>query len=248
MAVAKVVGKIFGMFDKIDDIVYEPVKLVCDVLRQPLKQVEVHNEKSKAEHEQELKKQLQQFEADLEMSKKKQEMELSMEQRRLEEEINQRIIDNEVARRDEMVRLEMEYRKEMMAAAEQFQTMMVNLQHDTRSKLLALYNDNKVQYLEVQKQYKMDMFETVKELKELDDDGSNKEAINVYLMEQLKLLAQSSADFLKMLNTDFEKVVGQIDIQVTEIQGIATRYLTPALANERALTQNVVDAIETTEN
>ncbi len=61
MVETKVKGKIFGMFDKVDDIVYEPIKLVCDALRQPLKKVEAHNEKLKVEHDQELAMQLKQF-------------------------------------------------------------------------------------------------------------------------------------------------------------------------------------------
>ena len=58
MAAVKTIGKIFGMFDRVDDIIYEPVKLVCEALRQPLKQVDAHNEKSKAEHQQALEQQI----------------------------------------------------------------------------------------------------------------------------------------------------------------------------------------------
>lgn len=71
MAVVKTIGKIFGMFDKVDDIVYEPVKLMCDALRQPLKQIDAHNEKSKAEHQQALEQQMKEFEANLEFRKKR---------------------------------------------------------------------------------------------------------------------------------------------------------------------------------
>ena len=49
------------MFDKVDDIVYEPVKLMCDALRQPLKQIDAHNEKSKAEHQQALEQQMKEL-------------------------------------------------------------------------------------------------------------------------------------------------------------------------------------------
>ena len=119
MAAAKVIGKILGMFDKVDDIVYEPIKLLCDALRQPLKQIDERNKKIKAEHDQELIKQLKQFEANLELDKKKREMELTVDQRRMEEEINQMILDNDLHRREDMVQLEMKYRKDMAEAAAQ---------------------------------------------------------------------------------------------------------------------------------
>jgi hypothetical protein len=35
---SNVILDFFGMFDKVDDIIYEPIKMVCDALRQPLKQ------------------------------------------------------------------------------------------------------------------------------------------------------------------------------------------------------------------
>ena len=54
MVARKAVTKIFGMFDRIDDIIYEPVRLVCDTLRQPLKQIDIHNEKKIKEYEQKL--------------------------------------------------------------------------------------------------------------------------------------------------------------------------------------------------
>ena len=93
-------GKILGMFDKIDDIVYEPIKLACDTLRQPLKQIDCHNEKKKAEHEQALQMQLKKFEVDLEMDRKEREMRLTVEEQKIQEEINNMVRTNDLAKRD----------------------------------------------------------------------------------------------------------------------------------------------------
>lgn len=41
MSKGKTALKFFGMFDKVDDIVYEPMKLVCDTLRQHIKQLDI---------------------------------------------------------------------------------------------------------------------------------------------------------------------------------------------------------------
>lgn len=38
---------LFKMFDKLDDIVYEPVKMVCDLCRQPIRNAEAANERKK---------------------------------------------------------------------------------------------------------------------------------------------------------------------------------------------------------
>lgn len=118
MVARKAVTKIFGMFDRIDDIIYEPVRLVCDTLRQPLKQIDIHNEKKIKEYEQKLMKELEEFENNLDLDKKKKEGELTANQRKMEEEINQMILDNDLRRREDMIQLEMKYRKEMADAAE----------------------------------------------------------------------------------------------------------------------------------
>lgn len=244
MAAAEVVGKIFGMFDKVDDIVYEPVKLVCDALRQPLKQIEEKNEKVKAEHKQELEKQLKQFETDLELDKKRREMVLTVEQRKMEEEINQMILDNDLARREDMVQLEMKYRKEMAEAAAQLAQIMANMQVETRGKIFALYQEKEKEYLDLQSKYKQEMFETVKSLKEIFPDGTGADIISEEVKTQLKAIADRSTAFSQLVNEDMKKVFGIVDDGMKEITGLATKYFQPAQPNQPALTQNVVDAIE----
>lgn len=244
MAKVKAVPKIFGMFDKIDDIVYEPIKLVCDILRQPLNKIEARNEKKKAEDNQELVKQLKQFEVDLELDKKQREMQLSIDERRMEEEINQMIQDNDLQRREDMVQLEMKYRKEMAEAAAQLAQIMANMQVETRSKILVLYAEKEKEYLDLQDKYKKQMFDTVKSLRETFPDGTGEDFIKDEVKTQLKNISERSSAFSKLMNEDMKNVFGIIDSGMQEITGLATKYFQPAEANQPALTQNVVDAIE----
>jgi F0F1-type ATP synthase membrane subunit b/b' len=244
MSVATEIGKIFGMFDKVDDIVYEPIKLVCDALRQPLKQIDANNEKKKAEHNQELVKQLKQFEVDLELDKKQREMQLSIDERRMEEEINQMILDNDLQRREDMVQLEMKYRKEMADAAAQLAQIMANMQVETRSKILALYTEKEKEYLDLQDKFKKQMFDTVKSLRETFPDGTGEDIIKDEVKIQLKNISERSSAFSKLMNEDMKNVFGIIDSGMQEITGLATKYFQLTESSQRALTQNVVDVIE----
>lgn len=247
MANEKAIGKIFGMFDRVDDIVYEPIKLVCDALRQPLKQVDVHNEKNKKEHEQELKIQLEKFEADLELDKKQREMQLSIDKRRMEEEINQMILDNDLQRREDMVQLEMRYRKEMAEAATRLEQIMANMHVETRSKIFILYKEKTNEYIESQKKFDDSLLDKVEKMKKLFPGEKGEERIMDYYFQQLDVIAQRSADFAKSMNNDMIKVLGIIDDGMKEITGLATKYFKPSEPNQPALTQNVVDFIETNE-
>lgn len=238
------IGKIFGMFDKIDDIVYEPMKLICDVLRQPLKQIDVHNERKNAEHNQELLKQIKEFETNLEMDKKERESKLSIEERKAEEDINQMILDKDLQRRENMVQLEMKYRKEMAEAATQLAEIMANMQTETRSKILALYTEKEKEYLDLQDKYKKQMFDTVKSLREVFPDNSGEDIIKEEVKIQLKNISERSSEFSKLMNEDIRNVFGIIDNGMQEISGLATKYFQPAEPSQSALTQDVVDAIE----
>lgn len=242
MSAISSVGKIFGMFDKIDDIVYEPLKLVCDTLRQPLKQIDVYNDKKKAEHAQDLQKQLEQFEVDLALEKQRRENQLSIEQRKAEEEINQMILDNDLRRREEMVRLEMQYRKEMADAATQLAQIIANMEVDSRSKIIDLYREKEKDYLNLQFEYQTKMFDTVKNIKELLPNESGNEIIAAEIQTQLKMIAERSTAFTTLMNKDLENIFGIIDGSMKEITGLASKYFQPAAPNQPALTQNIVDA------
>ncbi len=245
MSVAKAVGKIFGMFDKVDDIVYEPVKLVCDAFRQPLKQIDLHNEKMKQEHSQQLEQQMKKFEADLELDKSRREMELTVDQKRMEEEINQMILDNDLHRREEMVQLEMKYRKEMAEAATRLAQIMVNMQADTRNKILSLYTEKTNEYLTIQQKFENNLYITVDRMKKMFPGEKGEDRIMDYTFKQLAEIAQRSSDFAKALNSDMTNVLGIIDSGMKEINGLAAKYFQPVEPNHPALTQNVVDTIET---
>lgn len=247
MAVVKTIGKIFGMFDKVDDIVYEPVKLMCDALRQPLKQIDAHNEKSKAEHQQALEQQMKEFEADLELSKKRREMEMGIDKRRMEEEIVQMIADNDMRRREEMVQMEMRYRKEMAEAATRLEQIMVNMQVETRSKIFVLYREKSNEYLEAQTKFEDKLDDRIEKMKKMFPDEKGEEKIMDYYFEQLDVIQKRSTDFAKNMNDDMVKVLGAIDDGMKEMTGLATKYFKPAEPNQQALTQNVVDAIESKE-
>lgn len=233
--------KILGMFDKVDDIVYEPIHLLCDALRQPLKQIDAHNERTKAEYTKELEMRLKRFETDLELDRKRREMELTAEQRKMDEEINQMILDADMARREDMVQLEIKYRTEMAEAAAQLAQNLANITVEARSRVLDLYREKEMEYLDLQTKYKQEMFDTIRQLKEVLPDGLGDNAILSEVQNQLKMIAERSAAFSSLMNEDMKRVFGIIDSGVQEITGLAAKYFQPAQPGQPALTQGIAD-------
>lgn len=230
-----VAEKIFGMFDKVDDIIYEPIKLICDTLRYPLNKF---TESNKQEFEMKLKK----FEADLEIDKQRRAMMITVDERKLDEEINQMILDRDQARREELVQLEVRYRKEMAQAAAELAQIITNLQVTARSQVLTLYMEKQKEYLDLQGQYKKQMWDTVKSLRETFPDGSGEDIIQEEIRTQLRNISDMSLNFTRIMNADVEKVTGIIDKIVTDTTGITSRYF---LANNQvAINQDTVAALE----
>ena len=234
MSVISGVDKIFGMFDNIDDIVYEPIKLLCDVFRYPLKVVE-------DKHSHKLEMQLQRFETDLEYEKKERNMKLTVEERILNEEINDMIRNNELARRKEMIELEKQYRLEMAEAAERLTSVLASISVEAREKVLTLYTEKKKEYLELQDREKTSMLSTIKEMKEIFSDSTAE--ISAVCIEQIKSIAKNASEFSALLNRDMEKIFITIDKQTDEMGKLASKYFQPAAHNQPAITQNVVDCL-----
>jgi sll1241 protein len=241
---AKNAFKIFGMFDKVDDIIYEPLHLLCDALRQPLKQIDINNEKRLAEHKQDLDIKLKQFEVDLELDRKEREMKLSLDEQKAEEEINQMILDSDLLRKEKMVQLEVKYRKEMAEAATQLANVIANIAVDTRGRIISLYNEKEKEYLDLQNKYKKEMYDSIKNLKEIFPDGTGDDIIREEVTNQLMIITERSSAFSKLMHEDMKNVFGIIDNGIREIGGVATKYFQPSNPNSPSLTQNVIGKIE----
>ena len=144
----------------------------------------------------------------------------------------------------EMVQLEMKYRQEMAAEAVQLANIIANMQVETRSKILNLYTEKEKEYLDLQAKYKKDMFDTVMCLKQTFPDGTGDAIIQQEVQTQLKVIAERSQAFSKLMREDMAKVIDMIDDGMKGVNELATKYFQPAQSNAKALTQNVVDAIE----
>lgn len=238
------VSKIFGMFDRIDDIIYEPLKLFCDALRQPLNQLNLSNEKKIAEHSQQLKMELDQFEINLELERKEKEMRLTREERIIQEEINDMIRKNDTANREQMVQFEIQFRQEMATAAVNLANVIVTLETDARDNLILLYTKKIKEYMNLQDEHLKDVQESYKNLRELFPNSSDDTLFMQEILTQMRIINEEKREFEKNLMNDMNNVLKIIDDSIKEVTGLATKYFQPAQQNQKALTQNIVDLIE----
>lgn len=245
MAVIETLGQIFGMFDKVDDIILEPIKLLCDVLRQPLKQIDYYNDKNRTEQEQTLKIEYEHFQADLEQTIKDREMNRTLEQKRLEIEINEMILNNDILRREKMIKLEAHYREQMAKVATDIEKIMLSITESSRDKIFTLYDKHKTNYINIQQKYTDTVFSNVERMQKLFPGEASQKPIMDYMMKYIEQISEESTNFLSVLTTDMKNVLDIIDDSSKITMGIAGKYLTPTVPNSYAITENITKSIET---
>ena len=238
-----------AVLEMIDGIIYEPVRLFCDVLRQPLKELDRHRElraqKDMEQFRSELQKDVKKFEAELEEERKDRDMRREAARRRLEEEINRMAMDRQLEQRSELVRMEIRFRQEMAVAAAELSRIMADIQVETRDRILGLYSEKMKEYLEIQERYKTSMFDTVKQLKELLPEDSGGEMMLNTVLSQTRLMEEQAKKFFDALSQDMANVFKNINGQLETMSNAVSAYLRPSL-DKPALTEGLAGGIPDT--
>ena len=94
---------ILDMFDKLDDIIYEPVKAVSNWIGEPLKKWEHNRELEKMQTAAEIEETNAKRNMEIQQEQKRLEAELEADQRRWNAEIDQLIAEQEDRRRDKII-------------------------------------------------------------------------------------------------------------------------------------------------
>lgn len=242
MAIGAAIGKIFGMLDKLDDIVYEPVKLVCDAVRKPL---ETHFDEKEAEHTQKLERQKKQFEADLQFDKQQREMELQMEQQRQQMNLNKEIGENDLRMRDEIIQFDKKYRDETSAAYVQLAIEMNKMHKESREELSKMTDERITSYRHAKMSQLREIRDFVAETLEIfSDEDDITAAIKPFLNEQMHEIADEAKQLINDVRMEAERLGKIFDNRIERLEKEASAVLTPADPNQPALTQKVVNMIE----
>lgn len=233
-----------GMLDKIDDIIYEPIHLMCDALRQPLKQCDDNRDKKNKEHELELQKDMERFQMEMELERKDKEQKLSAEEQRMQIEIDKMLKDSDLQYKEKLAQIEKNFRIEMSESAGKLAKFMASTQAEVRKQVEDLYIEKTKEYLAIQNEHKKQLYEDVKAIKDIFPGGEGDDIIKDEIKTQMNDIVQQTREFQQMLNRDTENLLKMIDEQMREITGIATKYFQPVAPNQPALTQTIINQIE----
>ena len=226
-------AKMLGMFDKLDDIVYEPVHLVCDALRQPLKNADAKNARQDKELEAKLAREAEQFAVDMDLKKRQGEEEIRLNALQRQAEIESTIADNELARNEKIVEAIKRYQEDLGKVSAVLLSSIGAMQIDLRDKAQALCFKKTQDYLAMQNDAKKQMFADMKEILENFPEGSDIRTMMINsVMEQKTLIVKRADDFLSMLADDMRQLLQSFNAIAEQSAATTERLLSPMHVRE----------------
>lgn len=201
---------ILDMFDKLDDIVYEPIKYICDFLR------------SRDNLEAEQKK------ADIEIKMANSKIELEIKRRKLNTEIDNMIADNEFKRNKAIVEATKQYQIDLSQAVNECINQIGIMSLELRNKANNLVIEKTKEYTALQDKSKAN---AIKELKEIEEMFASNEKVKNKLedavIDQMTDMINTAKKFINELSDDIKRLNENIDELAKHGQDIVEKHLSP---------------------
>lgn len=189
------------MFDKLDDIVYEPVKAICEWAKEPLRILE---SKRNAKNEAEAKK----LDQELAQKSQREAAELDADIRRWNVEIDNMIADKEMERHDRLVEALKQYQIDLAKAAKDMALALNNMQVEIRDVAGKLIDQRTQTYKKMQDEIKASTLKELSEAKEMffDSDPDTYKMLREQIIEERKTMIEQASIFIKELAEDSKRL------------------------------------------
>jgi hypothetical protein len=222
-----------GMLDKLDDIVYEPVKLVCDGLRQPLKQIDAANERKKMEMEAKLQREAEAFAIEMQIHQKREEAEIELDIRQRHAEIDDMIADKEFERNQKIVEAIKQYQEDLSNAAAKLLQCIGSMNIELRDRAHRMCIDKTRKYKEIQEEAMDQMMARMEQIHERFPEPSPARTMMEGLVsEQAGMIVTRANEFLHVMTQDMQQLSQNFDAIAKEAVDMVKKQLSPLQVRE----------------
>lgn len=237
------VTDIFGMFDKLDDIIYKPVEAICDWVEEPLKKWEHKRKMDANAQDAQAKENMRRLEAELEMEREQQAAELQAQSKRWDAEIQQMIAEQEDARRDKFVEALYNYQKQLASAYREIVNSVGEMSLELRRKANDLVLEKTQAYMEIQQKAKLQAKQELKEIKDefFESDPETYHMLVNDIRQECHTMVDTAAQCIIELKEDLKRLNENSDILMREGLAAVNKYLQP-MANRMGVTTNIHNA------
>ena len=238
--------KLLGMFDKLDDIVYEPVHLVCDAFRQPLKNMDANNVCRDKELEAKLAREAEAFTVEMDLKKKQGEKDIELAALQRQAEIESMIKDDELARNAKIVEAVKKYQEDLGKVSAVLLASIGAMQLDLRDRAQALCLQKTREYKALQDEAMDQMVSRMEEVEQKFPEGRARTMMQDRIMEQNVSIINRADEFISMLAKDMEELSQNFNAIAMQSAATTERLLSPMhvreITGELRQSENIIDA------
>lgn len=219
------------MFDKLDDIIYEPVKVVCDALRQPLKNIDAGNERKKIELENDIQRRVKILEQELETKRKRDEMQIEMDRKKFEADIAESTEQKNFEREMQKAEFIKKYQEDITRLSAELHQALSDMSVDLRNKTEKMMSVHMREYLDMQSAAKKSMFEDFRQINEIfKDDPENRKIVIEMVKDQCDAIVDTAHKYMESMIRDTENMKANIDAITRQSMDNMNKYLSPMTA------------------
>lgn len=222
------------MFEKLDDIVYEPVKLISDWLREPLKKREHERQEAYLDHE--LKREIERktaekrIDSEIQLKEQAHQAQLKIQQEteimRIITEIEEWKKDQEFQRMKAVSEAIMKFQQELTKLNIEAINAIGTMQLDLRNKAQNVIHEKTLQYKKMQDVAIKDAMRDLKKIEtEFPDNEAARTILNKAVDARLSNIITAAHQFLTALNDDLKSVNSSISLLAESGQRFIERHI-----------------------
>ncbi len=215
-------------FGKLDDILYAPVKAVCNYIEEPLNALHAKRDRVNEQHTANIQMQMREHEEKLKRESAREAAELDLEMRRLHAEMDEVIAQQEDARRDKLVESIKRYQIELATASRDIVNSIGVMSLELRERANDMVRENTEKYKQMQSDA---MEEADKRLMLIQERYANNERIRIRMedsvMAQMDSIIDTASKFISELAEDIKRMNANTDeLMRLQMENVNT-YLKP---------------------
>ena len=218
----------FDMFDKIDDIVFEPVKAISNWINEPLNKFQHKRDLEAEQNRAAIEEEKIRLNAELEIQRERADAELAADQRKWNAEIDQMIADQEDARSDKLVESIKRYQIDLANASRDIINSIGEMSLELREKANKLVQEKTNDYIALQKAATDD---ATQRLTIIGERFANNERVRIRMedsvIDNMDAVINHANNFITELSEDIKRLNQNIDILARESVDNINKQLAP---------------------
>ena len=234
---------ISDIFEKLDDIIYEPIHVLVSYVGEPLKWLEnqrkvieetavIKKETDLRIKEKKIEQLIEQKKLEAELNARRESAKLENDIRKWDEEVNNLIADSEMERRDKLVESIKRYQLDLATASKDIVESIGKMSLELREKANNMVSEKTKEYIETQKDVKKQSWEEMREAKEMfADDAEMLKMVESQILNERASMIELTNDFIKELADDMKRLNENADKILAMSMETTKKYLDPIAKN-----------------